>query len=165
MTLKIHKKYDTATLITLNYPNCCEQRIVAKIRVWQDFFKTCDRRINGKINVYNCNKDGIGLNFLLVFYGGVEEASQILSPLLSQCRPDDRASFRSFKNSLFDFSMEESSVYNIFKTICDIHPDFEHFKSTGRFLYRDFESDEIKSFIEMLKSKANGCTYSAISLY
>ena len=167
MKLKVYNTFDRATLITLNYPNCCEKKIVSKIKAWQNFFKTCDLRFNGKINIYNCSKDGIGFNFLIVFYGGADEAHSLLQPLLNDCCPEYEPSITAVKypDSSIDLSMQESSVYNTLKTICDIHPDYESFKSTGGFMSRDLETEEIQNLIEIVKRKAAGCTYTAFSIY
>ncbi|MDZ5034917.1 BBE domain-containing protein, partial [Clostridium perfringens] len=49
--------------------------------------------------------------------------------------------------------------------IQDSHPDYEKYKSTGRFVYKDYSANEIKAIIELVDNPAEGAVYSAVSFY
>ena len=51
------------------------------------------------------------------------------------------------------------------KWIQDSHPDYEKYKSTGRFLNRDLSDEEIEEIIKIISKPAKGFSYTAVSFY
>ena len=51
------------------------------------------------------------------------------------------------------------------KIIQDSHPEFERYKSAGRFVYKDYTREEITKLLELIDERAEGATYTAITFY
>lgn len=152
VTLKLKEKVNSGTLIYINYPNITDEKIVEVISELQKLYKNLDRRMNLKTSIYNSNLSGRGVKLIGLFYGHSNEAKEILKSLLSIT-----------KN--IETKIEDKSIFECNKWIQDSHPDFEKYKSTGRFVYKDYSEDEILKFINIIDSKGNGCTYTAITFY
>ena len=45
------------------------------------------------------------------------------------------------------------------------HPPYEKYKSTGRFVFRDYDNCEIEKLIDIVSNRAEGAYYTAISFY
>lgn len=150
--LRLKEKVDSGTLIYINYPNVSEEEIIEIINELQKLYKNLDRRMNLKTSIYNSNLNGRGVKLIGLFYGNSKEAKAILKSLLSIT-----------KN--IEVNIEDKSILECNKWIQDSHPDFEKYKSTGRFVYKDYSKDEILKFINIIDSKNNGCTYTAITFY
>ena len=57
------------------------------------------------------------------------------------------------------------SVFEVNEEIQDSHPDYESYKSGGRFVLRDYSRGEAEELLSLIDSRADGSTYAAISLY
>lgn len=152
MTFNIPKKIDMATLISIDYRDIDIEENIELIEVIQREFKTLDRRINLKVAIYNSKENGRGVKITGIFYGDKKEAHEILKP---------------FKNcvSKFNFNLDYRRVVEINREIQDSHPPYEKYKSTGRFVFRDYNKEEIRNIINLVGNRAEGSVYSAISFY
>ena len=75
--------------------------------------------------------------------------------------------FEPFKRipSFGEFSLDYTTVLDANRKIQDSHPDYEKYKSSGRFVSRDYSEKEIKEIIELVDDRAEGAYYAAVSFY
>ena len=152
MTIKLKEKIKMGTLIHINYPNICNKDNIKVIEVLQNLYKNLDRRINLKTAIYNSVEKGRGVKLTGLFYGNSIDAREILSPL------------ENITNSM-EIKIEDMSILECNRYIQDSHPDYEKYKSTGRFIYKDYNYTELKRLIEIIDNPAEGANYTAISFY
>ena len=152
MTIKLKEKIKMGTLIYINYPNISNEDNIKVIEVLQELYKNLDRRMNLKTAIYNSPERGRGVKLTGLFYGNSIEAREILNPLENI-------------TSSIETKIEDMSILECNRWIQDSHPDYEKYKSTGRFVYRDYNYDEIKQLIEIIDAPAEGAVYTAISFY
>lgn len=152
VTLKLKEKVNNGTLIYINYPNLSNEKIVEVIIELQKLYKNLDIRMNLKTSIYNSTLSGRGVKIIGLFYGNSNEAKLILKNLLNITENTE-------------IKLEDKSIFQCNKWIQDSHPEFEKYKSTGRFVYKDYNEDEILKFINIIDRKNNGCTYTAITFY
>ena len=152
VTLKLTKKVEFGTLIYINYPSLNNENIIKVILKLQQLYKNLDRRINLKTVIYNSKLNGRGLKMTGLFYGSSNEAKNILKDLLNI-------------TDQIEISIEDKSILDCNRWIQDSHPDYEKYKSTGRFVFKDYNEEEIESLINIIDNRAIGCTYTAVSFY
>ncbi|NKF06866.1 FAD-binding oxidoreductase [Clostridium gasigenes] len=152
MTFNLPKKIKMATLINIDYPHIELEESINIFKMFQTEFKNLDRRVNLKMAIYNSQDKGTGIKFTGLFYGNEEEANNILKP---------------FKNiiSKVDVKLEYITVLEANRSIQDSHPDYEKYKSTGRFVDKDYTISEIENLIKLVKNRPEGAVYVSISLY
>ena len=63
------------------------------------------------------------------------------------------------------YKLEYISILEANRIIQDSHPEFEKYKSAGRFVYKDYNREEIAELLEIIKERAEGSKYAAITLY
>lgn len=152
LTFKLSHKIENATLIHIDYFNTTLEEKVKVFLTWQKHFKTIDNRFNCKLSTYNSLEKGSGSHITGIFYGTSEEAKEILKPFLN-----------ILENVESEFIYQ--SVLQINRDIQDAHPDYESYKSTGRFITRDYTEEEIKNLLSILEERPKGSIYTALSLY
>lgn len=152
MTFNLPKKIKMATLINIDYPHIDLEESANIVEMFQNEFKDLDRRINFKMGIYDSEEKGQGIKFTGLFYGNEESANIILDP------------FKNVSDKI-EFKLDYITVLEANRIIQDSHPDYEKYKSTGRFVYKDYSKDEIKNLIKLVRSKPKGSIYTAISLY
>lgn len=152
MTFKLPEKINMASLININYINTKAEKMIKIFEVWIKFFKDLDRRINLKMSIYNSEEKGTGVKITGLFYGSKEEAHKILAP---------------FKSLLIngEFNLDYITALEAYRRIQDSHPPYERYKSSGRFVYSDFNRSHIENIINLISTRAEGATYTAVSLY
>lgn len=152
MKFKLPAKEDKVTLILIDYKEATIDEKIKVIETLQTEFKTIDNRFNAKTAIYNSDKNGTGIYITGMFYAGEQDAEKALNKFKGLSANE------SFK--LIEMSVLEANNY-----IQDSHPDFEKYKSGGRFVYRDFSSEEIKDLLEMVENRPEGSVYAAVSFY
>lgn len=152
MTFKLPKKNPTATLIQLEYKHMNTASRIALIQKWQDLFKSLPHHINMKMAVYNSKEKGIGIAITGVCYANQEETFEYIKPLMI---PEKEMLLK----------LREDSILEINRIIQDSHPDYEKYKSTGRFVHKDYGEEEIKSLLNIIDSKPDVSDYTAITFY
>ncbi|WLF68614.1 FAD-binding oxidoreductase [Clostridium septicum] len=152
MTFNLPEKIKMATLINLDYKNVSMEENINIFEVWQEEFKTLDKRFNFKMGIYNSKEKGTGVRITGLFYGTKEEANIILSP------------FRNL-SKISDFDLEYITVLEANRRIQDSHPPYEKYKSTGRFVYKDYTKEEIIDIVNLVKDREEGSIYAAVSFY
>ncbi|MDU3582894.1 FAD-dependent oxidoreductase [Clostridium butyricum] len=152
MTFKLAAKVENVTLIDLEYTNLATHNQVTVIRMYEKMFNNLDNKANFKMAVYNSNKKGRGIKIIGLYYGEEKEAKNILMP---------------FINLKYDktLNLTYTSILEANRIIQDSHPDYEKYKSTGRFIYKEYSEEEIEQILNLLNDSANGSVYTAITFY
>ena len=107
--------------------------------------------MNLKTAIYNSKYKGIGVKITGLFYGHKEEANEILLPFKLPTR--------------VNFNLSYMRVLEANRKIEYSHPPYEKYKSTGRFVFRDYDNSEIEKLIDIVSNRAEGAYYTAISFY
>lgn len=152
LTFKLPEKLEKATLINMDFPNRSKKEVAEIFKGYQGLFKNLDTRINFKMAAYNSLDKGLGIKFTGVFYGNDEEAKELL------------LFFKGISGEAH-ITMDYSTVYEVNEAIQNSHPDYESYKSAGRFVYRDFTREEVNKLLQLIEERAEGAVYTAISLY
>ena len=149
LTYRLPEKIEMATLINIDYKHVGFAKVVDVALRYQRFFKNLDRRLNLKMAMYNSETKGKGVKLTGLFYGSKEEAQDLLS--LFQYATD------------FDF--DYMTVLQANREIQDSHPEFEMYRSGGRFIHRDYSADELLTMLDLIDERAQGSLYTAITFY
>ena len=149
LTYRLPEKIEMATLINIDYQHVGFEKVVEVALRYQQFFKNLDRRLNMKMAMYNSETKGKGVKLTGLFYGSKEEAMQLLSPF----------------NDAKEFDLEYMTVLQANREIQDSHPDFEMYRSGGRFIYRDYSAHELLTMLNLIDKRAEGSLYTAITFY
>lgn len=152
LTFKLPEKVQNATLINIDCPNLPKEDMVQLFLIYQHMFKNLDHRCNLKMAVYNSKEKGFGVKFTGIFYGTRKEANLAVMPI------------KAFEGDLC-ITMKYMSVFKVNEEIQDSHPDYESYKSGGRFVLRDYSKEEAEALVGLIENSAKGSTYTAISLY
>lgn len=149
---KLNEKIENATLINIDYPNLTLDEKVKIFDIWQNEFEGIDNRLNLKVAIYNSKHKGTGVKITGLFYGAENEAQEVL---------------RKFKDIDIksDFNLEYISVLEANRKIQDSHPDYEKYKSSGRFVYGEYTRDELLRIINLISHMPENAEYTAVSLY
>lgn len=152
MKFKISEKLYNATVINIDYPNLSIEEKAKIFKLWQNEFRNMDRRINLKTAIYNSKHKGTGVKITGIFYGNEKEAMEVL---------------KEFKNIEIesDFNLEYTTVLEANRIIQDSHPDYEKYKSSGRFIFRDYSEEEIVKIVDIISDMPEESEYVAVSLY
>lgn len=149
LMFKLPEKMTMATLINIDYQCVGVEKVIEVAKAYQQFFKGLDLRLNLKMAMYNSQTKGKGVRLTGVFYGAKEEANRLLS---------------QFKDAT-DYHLDYMTVLEVNRSIQDSHPEFEMYKSGGRFIYRDYDDEELRHMLQIIQDRANGSIYTAITFY
>lgn len=152
MTFNLPPKIEMATLINIDFENIDFEENIELIEVWQEKYKILDKRANFKMAIYNSSEKGRGVKIVGLVYGDKKLANELLKPI------------RDIVSS-GTYSLQYMTVLEANRIIQDSHPDYERYKSLGRFVYRDFSREEIIELLNIIENRAQGATYTAITLY
>ena len=149
LTYRLPEKIEMATLINIDYEHVGFAKVVDVALRYQRFFKNLDRRLNLKMAMYNSETKGKGVKLTGLFYGSKEEAQALLS---------------LFQDAT-DFDFYYMTVLQANREIQDSHPEFEMYRSGGRFIHRDYSADELLTMLDLIDERAQGSLYTAITFY
>ena len=149
LTYRLPEKIEMATLINIDYEHVGFAKVVDVALRYQRFFKNLDRRLNLKMAMYNSETKGKGVKLTGLFYGSKEEAQDLLS---------------LFQDAT-DFDFDYMTVLQANREIQDSHPEFEMYRSGGRFIHRDYSADELLTLLDLSDERAQGSLYTAITFY
>ena len=152
MTFRLPEKIKMATLINIEYIDAETQEIIKVFETCTSAFEDLDRRINLKMSIYNSQIKGKGAKISGLFYGNKEDANSIL------------ALFNNISKKVI-FDLEYITVLEANRRIQDSHPPFEKYKSSGRFIYSDYNRRDMENIINIVKNREGGSIYTAVSLY
>ena len=149
LTYRLPEKIEMATLINIDYEHVGFAKVVDVALRYQRFFKNLDRRLNLKMAMYNSETKGKGVKLTGLFYGSKEDAQDLLS---------------LFQDAT-DFDFYYMTVLQANREIQDSHPEFEMYRSGGRFIHRDYSADELLTMLDLIDERAQGSLYTAITFY
>ena len=149
LTYRLPEKIEMATLINIDYEHVGFAKVVDVALRYQRFFKNLDRRLNLKMAMYNSETKGKGVKLTGLFDGSKEEAQDLLS---------------LFQDAT-DFDFYYMTVLQANREIQDSHPEFEMYRSGGRFIHRDYSADELLTMLDLIDERAQGSLYTAITFY
>lgn len=152
LTLKLPEKVNKGTLIRMNYKNIGEEDTIKILTNLQKLYKNLDCRMNLKTSIYNSKEEGTGIKIIGLFYGDAIEARKILK-LVTEVSEKIQVNFDCM------------TVVECNRWIQDSHPEYEKYKSAGRFLYKDLKEEDILNLLDIIKERAEGAYYTAITLY
>ena len=149
LTYHLPEKIEMATLINIDYRHVGFAKVVDVALRYQQYFKNLDRRLNLKMAMYDLKTKGKGVKLTGLFYGSKEEAQDLLS---------------LFQDAT-DFDFDYMTVLQANREIQDSHPEFEMYRSGGRFIHRDYSADELLTMLDLIDERAQGSLYTAITFY
>ncbi|WP_300379532.1 FAD-binding oxidoreductase [Clostridium sp.] len=152
LTLRLPRKETDGTLINLRYKDIKEDKAIEVIDILQNMYKSLDDKMNLKTAIYNSSTQGKGIKIIGLYYGCKNIAKEILKPLLEI-------------DENLESNLEEKSLLECNRWIQDSHPDYEKYKSTGRFVYKVYTKEELEEIIKLIDNPAKGSTYTAITFY
>lgn len=150
MTFQLPPKIAQVTLIELESLNASPETMACFLNSWQEWLIGLDPRITINASLYHSAEDGMGIYGRGLFYGNAEEAAQILRP---------------FQRDGAALNLQEMTFLEAMQKIQDAYPDSEKFQSTGRFVNRKYSMEEIKTIVDLIRQRANGSVYAAVSVY
>lgn len=149
LTYQLPDKIEMCTLVNIDYQQADVEKIIEVACEYQQFFKNLDRRLNLKMAMYNSETKGHGVRLTGIFYGTKSEAEELLNRF----------------NDATEYDLQYMTVLNANRAVQDSHPDFEKYRSGGRFIYRDYTKDELAEMLELIQTRADGALYTAITFY
>ena len=149
LTYKLPEKMAMCTLVNIDYQRVSVEKVIEVASRYQQFFKDLDRRLNLKMAMYNSETKGQGVRLTGIFYGTKEEADALLNQF----------------NDGKDYDLDYMSVLEANRAVQDSHPDFEKYRSGGRFIYRHYTEVELKEMLHLIEVRAEGSLYTAITFY
>lgn len=149
LTYQLPKKLAMCTLVNIDFQRVSVQKVIEVACRYQQFFKDLDRRLNLKMAMYNSDTKGQGVRLTGIFYGTKEEADALLNQF----------------NDASDYNLDYMSVLEANRAVQDSHPDFEKYRSGGRFIYRDYSEAELKEMLDLIETRAEGSLYTAVTFY
>ncbi|MGL5417068.1 MAG: FAD-binding protein [Clostridium sp.] len=151
LKFNLPKKEKDGTLVLLEKDNIKVEYMAQIFLNWDKNINLLDEKLNMKVAFYNDKNKGLGIKIIGIFYGKLNELNKELEKIINL--------------NEFDNISKEMSILNINRWIQDAHPDYEKYKSTGRFTKDEYKYNEILEILNILKSPSKGAVYTAISLY
>ncbi|MED0968489.1 FAD-binding oxidoreductase [Bacillus paramycoides] len=151
LTFKLPPKVDKVTLVELYWPNASVNIQKEFLHVWQNWLVDLNNKMTIGASIYNSATEGLAIYGRGLFYGTPEEANIILQDLL---HIDGVATNLQYISFLEAMEIVQSS-----------YPPSEQSKSTGRFVQKQYNEEEIEQIISLIQKRATGSVFAAISLY
>lgn len=151
MTFKLPPKVDKVTLVEMYYPEASKETMVIFLDTWQRWLKGLDERMTLVSSVYNSAEEGKAIFGRGLFYGTLEDAEQLLKP------------FAKIEGA--EFNLQEMTFLEAMQKVQATYPDSEKFKSTGRFVDRQYDLRKLEDIADLIHEKAVGSVFAAVSLY
>lgn len=144
-------KPEAVTYVQLYYPNSDAALQARFWETWQRWVPDADRRLTLQASIYHAEEEGFAVYSRGLFFGTPEEAMQAVEPLtaLPRCRT----------------SFQATTFYEAIQIIEAGYPPSEKFKSTGRYVTRPIDSEDIRRFTDSLRDYPRGSVFTAYSLY
>ena len=151
MTFVLPPKVDKVTLVELYYPEAGVEQQGKFLQVWQNWLKCADERITLSASVYNSPTEGLSIFGRGIFYGTPEDAEVAINPLIELGGVSS--------------SFEYMTFYAAVTKIGESYPPSEMFKSTGRFVCRDYTPAQSLKIANLINDRPEGSVFAAISVY
>ncbi|WP_326975182.1 FAD-binding oxidoreductase [Caproicibacter sp. BJN0012] len=151
MTFRLPPKTGNVTLIEIDYLHVTSGEQEEFLGIWQEWLKSADPRITLIARVYHSVNDGLAMLARGIFYGGPDEARQMMKPFLELAGAESSFEFITFLEAV--------------TMIGNTYPPFEKFQSASRFVLHDFSRREISGLVGLIRSRAEGSVFAGLSLY
>lgn len=151
LTFRLPPKIDHVSLVTIEYINTPPTIMLSFLDTWQKWLVNLDSRITMNASLYNSALDGMGIFGRGLFYGSASEAKAILKP------------FENIEGAVID--VQEMTFLEAIEKIEESYPDSEKFQSTGRFVNRQYNLEELTHIVDLINQRPEGSVYTAISVY
>ncbi|MFC7373500.1 FAD-binding oxidoreductase [Fictibacillus iocasae] len=150
LTYRLPPKTGNVTLVQLYAPNATKQLQEQFLAVWQEWLKKLDIRMTLNVSIYNSAEEGLAIFGRGIFYGDSENAKQLL---------------KAFSDIGIDVTAQYVSFLEAVTIVMDSYPPYEKFKSTGRFVYRDYDAKEISRIAGTIQKPPQGSVFAAVTVY
>ncbi|MGN4423532.1 FAD-binding protein [Bacillus cereus group sp. MYBK30-1] len=151
LTFKLPPKVDKVTLVELYWPNASVNIQKEFLHVWQNWLVDLNNKMTIGASIYNSATEGLAIYGRGLFYGTPEDANIILQDLLHIDGVTTNLQYISFLEAM---EIVQSS-----------YPPSEQFKSTARFVQKQYNEEEIEQIISLIQKRATGSVFAAINLY
>lgn len=152
ISFSLPEKRDEAVLVRLEYKETSKADQIKMWILWQDLIEELPLEVNFKLSFYNSKEKGTGMLLLGIYYGTAEQVHEVLKPFIKLGRN-------------LSMLVQPMSVLEVNRWIQDAHPDYEHYKSSGRFVDSKLSEEEIERLLENITVRAKGSIYAALSCY
>ncbi len=151
MTFRIPNKVESVCLVEFYLANAMVEDMEQFLKIWQNWLKNLDERMTVVSRLYNSPEDGMAIYGNGIFYGSAYEAQILLD---------------NFNNIYgMQISVRSMSFIEAIEIIESSYPNSQMFKSTGRFVQRNYNNEEVENISNILTRRPIGSVYAAISLY
>lgn|GEM_PF-102258 len=151
MKFRLPPKIDKVTLIEIDYLNVTPKEQEEFLEIWQKWLRDADPRITMISRIYNSANDGLAMLARGIFYGGPDEAEQIVKPFL--------------KIAGAEYSLDYMTFLEAVTIIGSNYPPFEKFQSASRFVLKDFSECEISELVRLIRKRSVGSVFAGLSMY
>jgi len=151
MTFRLPPKVGYVTFLELYYPQAGQQNQALFLETWQDWLRCADKEITMIANIYNTSEEGLSVFARGLFYGRPEEALAIIQPFLDI--------------GMQIYTLEFLSFWAAINKIGEVYPASEKFKTSGRFVIRNLDSDESIDVVSLIQDRPLGSVLTSVNLY
>ena len=152
MRFTLPEKRKGATLIRVAYHHVEREEQISMFECYQKLIQTVCDEVNFKLSFFNSKEKGMGMMLLGAYYGNAQEAHQIIAPFIQVGHE-------------MEVSVKGMSVIEMTRWLQDSHPDHENYKSSGRFVNKEFTKEEMHTLLDIIEERPNGSVYAAVSCY
>lgn len=151
MTFKLPAPVSNVTLVEIDYLHVSPQEQEEFLSVWQDWLETADNSVTLIGRIYQSEEDGLAMLIRGIFYGGPEEATDILTLFLT------------LPHAVFN--IEYVTFLEAVTILGGSYPPFEKFDAVSRFAVRKYSSSEISYLVNLIRTPSEGAVFTGLSLY
>lgn len=152
MRFTLPAKRQEATLIRLEYHEATREEQIKMFQLFQETIQEVCDEVNFKLSFYHSKEKGKGMLLLGIYYGDANGAHQIIAPFIKL-------------GHNIQVLVQTMSVLEVNRWIQDAHPDYEHYKSSGRFVNETLTLTQMQTILDTIEQRAHGSIYTAISCY
>jgi len=150
MTFRLPDKVTGVTLFEIYVGDATRQKQKAFLSLWQSWIRDVPSKINMQARIYNTPQENIYIYGRGICYGSIEETRNLLLPFDGLC----------------EIQMTYGSFFEAITRVQSSYPSYDHFKSTGRFVDRYFDEEEIETLLDIVNGpRPIGSTETSIGIY
>ncbi|MDN4527383.1 FAD-dependent oxidoreductase [Fictibacillus fluitans] len=151
MTFALPEPVDNISFVEIYAPKADVKLQEIFLNAWQYWLEDLDERMTANASVYNSLEEGTAIYGRGFFYGPPEEAAKVLEPLLI--------------NGKIQLFVRYLPFLEAVRAVEATYPEYERFKSTGRFVYRKFSGREIRNLVGLVQKRAEGSIFTGLTVY
>ena len=142
---------DVVTTVEFAYVDASRPKMAEFLAKWQEWLKRADTRLTIVASLLHIREEGFLVYGFGLFYGPREEAILATKPL------EQVAGGR--------YEYLQGTLQEAMQAVTEGYPPFEMFKSSGRFVLRPFNGEEISHLAGMMQDVPPGSLLTALTLY